>query len=50
MIDHPSAVLQPLYCNGSGDIKAGLHADGLAIHPAAIETLVAGSSVQFFPF
>ncbi|MEJ7738470.1 MAG: molybdopterin molybdotransferase MoeA [Chitinophagaceae bacterium] len=49
-IHRPQPALETVFFNGSGDIRAGLHADGLAIHPAAIKTLADGAFVNFIPF
>lgn len=40
----------PMKYNGSGDIRAGLDADGLVIHPSSSNLLPAGDSVDFVPF
>jgi molybdopterin molybdotransferase len=42
------AFLEPLPMNGSGDIRLGLGATGIALHPAGRETLSAGESVRYF--
>jgi len=36
--------------NGSGDIRLGMQANALALHPAGSEDLVAGSEVTFYSF
>ncbi|EOR95956.1 Molybdopterin biosynthesis protein MoeA [Arcticibacter svalbardensis MN12-7] len=36
--------------NGSGDITAGLHANGLAVHAAEKESIVSGEPIDFYPF
>ncbi len=40
--------LLPVAFNGSGDITAMLHADGIASHPAGEEMMDAGSAAAFF--
>ena len=42
--------LQLLKYNGSGDITAGLHANGLAMHPAEKEFIQSGELIEFYPF
>jgi molybdopterin molybdotransferase len=42
-----SNTIAPLTFNGSGDIQAALHADGLGIHPAAFYRLNNGDHVEF---
>lgn len=42
--------LQPLKHNGSGDITAGLHATGLAVHAAGKEQIQSGELIEFYPF
>ena len=45
-----SAMCRPLPFNGSGDIQAALHADGLAVHPADKPGLQNGETVMYIPF
>lgn len=40
--------LKPTRINGSGDIAATLGSDGIAIHPADLDTLNEGASVAFY--
>lgn len=44
----PSTV-KAVAINGSGDIRLGLHADALAMHPADSDNLVNGSIITCFP-
>jgi molybdopterin molybdotransferase len=47
VVGSPAALVQmPL--NGSGDIRLGMQANALALHPAGVRELVAGSEVQFY--
>lgn len=43
------AVLSPVALNGSGDIRLGMEANMLALHPAASGDLEAGNSVLCYP-
>lgn len=43
------AVLSPVALNGSGDIRLGMEANMLALHPAASGDLEAGDSVLCYP-
>ncbi|HWV71386.1 MAG TPA: molybdopterin molybdotransferase MoeA [Pseudosphingobacterium sp.] len=42
--------LEPLYLNGSGDIRLGLQADGLALHPATMGNVMQYDKLPFFAF
>ena len=42
--------LEALSFNGSGDIRAGLGSDGLAVHPAHKKELKRGDIVEFIPW
>lgn len=44
------AKLRPVDINGSGDIRLGLHANGLALHTAGAGDLPAGAEVSCIPF
>ncbi|MDP4218536.1 MAG: molybdopterin molybdotransferase MoeA [Bacteroidota bacterium] len=44
------AGLSPVAFNGSGDIRLGLHANALALHPAAAGDLPAGTVLECYPF
>jgi molybdopterin molybdotransferase len=46
----PDFGVKPIPFNGSGDIRAGLFADGLAIHPHDATSLLKGDLVEFIPF
>lgn len=46
----PAYGLTPIQFNGSGDIRAGLFADGLAIQASEKENLKGGELVNFIPF
>jgi molybdopterin molybdotransferase len=46
----PAPKLESIYFNGSGDIRAGLGADGLGLHPANVDELQDGSVVDFIAF
>jgi molybdopterin molybdotransferase len=43
------AKLLPVSLNGSGDIRMGMQANALALHPAAMPDLEEGSTVAYFP-
>jgi molybdopterin molybdotransferase len=43
------AKLQPISLNGSGDIRLGMQANALALHPAADPDLEEGETVTYFP-
>jgi molybdopterin molybdotransferase len=45
-----SRMLEALATNGSGDIRLGLNADGLGIHPSECETLNEGELIEFRRF
>ncbi len=47
--DSPSE-LEAVTFNGSGDIRAGLGSDGLAVHSANKKTLTRGEIVEFLPW
>lgn len=49
-LDPNTSGLSILPYNGSGDITAGLKADGLAAHPHDIQELNPGQTVDFYPF
>jgi molybdopterin molybdotransferase len=46
----PEPRLESIYFNGSGDIRAGLGADGLGLHPAHLDELPVGAVVDFIAF
>lgn len=46
----PGFGLTPIQFNGSGDIRAGLFADGLAIQESEKENLIGGEQVKFILF
>ncbi len=46
----PEHGIRPILFNGSGDIRAGLFADGIAIQPAEINQLNEGDFIEFIPF
>jgi len=48
-LTRPALALESIVFNGSGDITAGLQADGLAIHPAKSPDLLQGDLVEFIP-
>ena len=45
----PEKGIRPIPFNGSGDIRAGLFADGLAIQPAETNQLNEGDFIEFMP-
>jgi molybdopterin molybdotransferase len=47
-IDAGSMTVQPVSINGSGDIRLGLNADAIALHPLDTNTIASGDLVQFF--
>jgi len=47
-VDGSPAALVQMPLNGSGDIRLGMQADALALHPADTEELKAGSNVLFY--
>jgi molybdopterin molybdotransferase len=49
-ITGPVPQLESIYFNGSGDIRAGLGADGLGLHPAHLDELRDGMMVDFIAF
>ncbi|WP_187263896.1 molybdopterin molybdotransferase MoeA [Pontibacter beigongshangensis] len=49
-LDKATAALQPLTFNGSGDIRAGLMAHGLGVHPAEQQVLGQGNHIEFISF
>ena len=49
-LDRQDAGLQILPFNGSGDITAGVFADGLAVQPNDCPSLLSGDLVDFYPF
>jgi molybdopterin molybdotransferase len=44
------ARLTPVALNGSGDIRLGMLADALALHPSGSGDLPAGAEVSCYPF
>ncbi len=44
------AMLESLAINGSGDIRLGLSADALGIHPSECETVNEGQAIEFIRF
>lgn len=44
------AMLSQLLLNGSGDIRLGMGANALALHPAGVDDLGAGEEVAFYSF
>ena len=43
------AVLEPVAINGSGDMRLGFQANVLALHPAALDDLPAGTQLSCYP-
>lgn len=50
IIDPLTGKLMMLAFNGSGDIRAGIGADGIARHPAELPVLEENSRIDFYPF
>lgn len=48
--ENRATMLGQIPFNSSGDIRAALFSDGLAVHPAAQPELAAGSVVSFYPW
>jgi molybdopterin molybdotransferase len=47
-IDAHSMTVQPVSINGSGDIRLGLNADAIALHPLSTDIIANGDLVEFF--
>lgn len=47
-IDADSMTVQPVSINGSGDIRLGLNAEAIALHPLETDVLSSGDLVNFF--
>lgn len=45
-----SLLVHPLPCNGSGDITATMHSEGLSLHPEGVPLLEQGCPVAFYPW
>jgi molybdopterin molybdotransferase len=47
-VNRASMTVQAVSINGSGDIRLGLNADAIALHPAGTDQITDGDLVQFF--
>lgn len=47
-INRTAMTVQAVSINGSGDIRLGLNADAIALHPAGIDQIADGDLIEFF--